>query len=283
MTYAQSTPNLNHSSTSATKLCSKCGPERGPLPITDFAVCTKRADGRQAWCHHCFAAWKKEYRAARRETISSYNHLYRQANYDAIVARQQAYRDQNRELIQERDRTRRIAQHKKLLDQERSYRERHRDELNERAQRAYHANGKGRERYRIRYWLNPERFRAESIKRAGRRREKDAEASRRYYYANRDKVRAYNRANLEKKRLYQLHRRARKLYAEGSHTAQEWLDLCVLYSNKCLCCGRPNVKLTADHIVPLSKGGSDYIDNIQPLCAPCNSSKNARTIDYRPL
>jgi 5-methylcytosine-specific restriction endonuclease McrA len=47
-----------------------------------------------------------------------------------------------------------------------------------------------------------------------------------------------------------------------------------------LCCDKKR-KLTADHIVPVSKGGTSNISNIQPLCGPCNSSKGAKTVDYR--
>lgn len=78
-------------------------------------------------------------------------------------------------------------------------------------------------------------------------------------------------------------RRARKLAAGGSFTAGEWRALCVLYDHTCLCCGRrePEITLVADHVVPLSKNGSNDIGNIQPLCFSCNSRKYNRTIDYR--
>jgi len=38
----------------------------------------------------------------------------------------------------------------------------------------------------------------------------------------------------------------------------------------------------ADHVLPVSKGGTSYISNIQPLCQPCNSGKKDKHIDYRP-
>lgn len=71
----------------------------------------------------------------------------------------------------------------------------------------------------------------------------------------------------------------RALTKEG-YTPQEWLDLCNRYGNICLCCGQA-LPLTVDHVKPLSKGGTNTIDNIQPLCLSCNSSKGAKEIDYR--
>ena len=73
-------------------------------------------------------------------------------------------------------------------------------------------------------------------------------------------------------------RRARKANAEGFHTFQEWIDLCKREGWLCSLCAAQLTALTAtaDHIVPLSRGGSDYISNIQLACRSCNSRKGTK-------
>ena len=111
-----------------------------------------------------------------------------------------------------------------------------------------------------------------------------SERNKKYFLLNIEKIQEYvkkwKKNNTEKTRVYEQNRRAKKSNNGGSYTVAEWLDLCNRYGNKCLRCGQ-NKKLSPDHIVPISKGGTSYIDNIQPLCQECNSWKKAKTIDYR--
>ena len=93
----------------------------------------------------------------------------------------------------------------------------------------------------------------------------------------RERVRRYRRENrewyLEQKRK----RRRLELRAEGSHSKEEFQELKKKCGYRCVLCGKKK-KLQRDHIVPLCKGGSNYISNIQPVCASCNSKKWTRVI-----
>jgi 5-methylcytosine-specific restriction endonuclease McrA len=75
---------------------------------------------------------------------------------------------------------------------------------------------------------------------------------------------------------YKLRRKANLLKNGGHHSRGEW-ELCkAQYNWTCVLCGKkePEIKLTKDHIIPVNKGGSNNIENIQPACQPCNSRKN---------
>ncbi len=76
--------------------------------------------------------------------------------------------------------------------------------------------------------------------------------------------------------------KARRRSAAGSHTADEANAIRTKQKNKCIYCKcKLNKVAHLDHIIPLSKGGTNWPDNLQWLCAPCNLDKRAKDpIDY---
>ncbi len=80
----------------------------------------------------------------------------------------------------------------------------------------------------------------------------------------------------------EIRRKIQKLNNGGSHTLSDWQILKAQYNWTCPACRRkePEIKLTEDHIIPTSKGGSDNIENIQPLCVSCNTKKMTKIIKY---
>ena len=97
-----------------------------------------------------------------------------------------------------------------------------------------------------------------------------------------EKAKEWRKKNKEKLNVKWHQRRALKKGNGGKHTLAEWKEVKRAFGYKCACCHRPEseVKLTKDHIVPISKGGTDNIQNIQPLCSKCNSKKLNKTIIY---
>jgi 5-methylcytosine-specific restriction endonuclease McrA len=120
-----------------------------------------------------------------------------------------------------------------------------------------------------------------------------AEYSRAYYAANKERrlerARAWHKENLERAsernrkwrelhpedaRLIARRRRARQKEADGTHTPTDVAAQYEMQKGRCYYCGcELNGKYQTDHVIPLSRGGSDGTDNIVVACAPCNQSK----------
>jgi 5-methylcytosine-specific restriction endonuclease McrA len=132
---------------------------------------------------------------------------------------------------------------------------------------------------RTRYDANREVYAARQKRYREDNREKIAASQKAYRSKNKDRHnelnRAWDKANRDKKNAWYAKYRARKIGAEGSHTAKQWRDILAKWGGVCAYCGTSE-RITKDHIVPLVRGGSDYASNLQPLCLPCNSTKGAK-------
>jgi 5-methylcytosine-specific restriction endonuclease McrA len=135
-------------------------------------------------------------------------------------------------------------------------------------------------------WLkrNPEKAREAVRQWRERNPELNRERRRRYrraaYLRDATKMNAQRAAYLarypEVKRAKDQAYRARRIAADGAFTGAEWRELLARWGNACAYCGGPG-PLEADHRVPLSRGGTNFIDNILPACRGCNGRKHKMT------
>lgn len=103
-----------------------------------------------------------------------------------------------------------------------------------------------------------------------------------YYVENKQKYRdACNRYRVTERGRIKMFcvntKRRDALKTAGEFTNIEWKHTVDAFDRKCAYCG--DVWEHIDHIVPLSKGGTNTIDNVAPACAQCNLSKNAAYLE----
>jgi 5-methylcytosine-specific restriction endonuclease McrA len=72
-------------------------------------------------------------------------------------------------------------------------------------------------------------------------------------------------------------RRRKYALKNGKIDIVDWQALLERFNYSCAYCGSQE-DITQDHIMPLSKGGANIIENIQPLCRTCNSSKGGKSM-----
>lgn len=159
----------------------------------------------------------------------------------------------------------------------------------------YRLNAEGiKDRVRLHQLANPEKVKAYKRKNAESNTEKNRERLKLYRTVNAEHVAAYMReyqiANFAvikaNKRLYQeehpeVHRaashnrRARLAAAEGHHSAQDIIQINEAQNFRCFYCGASTkVGYHVDHFIALSKGGTNWPDNLRIACQPCNSKKH---------
>lgn len=77
-------------------------------------------------------------------------------------------------------------------------------------------------------------------------------------------------------------RRAREALAKlrGRHNVAEWEAIVAETGGICVRCGTKPGRIHRGHIVPICQGGSDAIDNLQPVCHHCAPAAAGEGINW---
>lgn len=108
-----------------------------------------------------------------------------------------------------------------------------------------------------------------------KKRKYDPEKYREYYLSNKEEILEKNkkwRQDNKEKWSYSCSIYRHNKRAGGKIDKDAWKEKCESLGNQCQICGSCS-RITIDHILPVSKGGTNDIHNLQPLCLSCNSRK----------
>lgn len=105
-----------------------------------------------------------------------------------------------------------------------------------------------------------------------------------WYSLNKGHVRArareYYKNNKDRFRAYVMNRHAKVAGAVGTHCGADIESLLGKQRFLCAACGKDiSARYHVDHIIPLSRGGGNGVENLQVLCPECNLSKGTKTMD----
>jgi len=142
-----------------------------------------------------------------------------------------------------------------------------------------------KERNKAYYQKNKDRYKERGRKWQDENKERIAKKRRDYYLENRERLKAYQKE--WKKRNPDLHkrhktkRRAIKMQVETEVWTHE--EIAAQGTGLCPYCGKEigfvydSEIMQIDHMIPLSRGGSDLTENLEPVCCECNLKKHAKT------
>ncbi len=147
-----------------------------------------------------------------------------------------------------------------------------------------------KELQRLSYQRHKEKRRKDSREYHQKNREKRLDYAKKYSEKNSERIKITQKAYRESENgkkvrcLLQKIRHAKRMRTKGNFDLAAWKELIKKVKGICPCCKEYfGDKLTVDHKKPVSRGGTDDISNIQPLCGLCNMRKYTKEIDYLKL
>lgn len=238
---------------------------------------------------------QKRYRKKNREKIKRYMEKWRKEDYlknhDKILLQNKLWRDKNKEWCKNY-----LKEYEKLnRERIKEYRRKYFQKIKVRDHEKHREN--------LRKWRenNPEKVKEQRKRNYRRNREKRLKATREWREKNREHIKEYNKKykseylsqnrekekvrvrkwckeNPHKRKILYTRYLARKNNVIHSFTSEEWSKRVETTNGICPKChtfvGTEN--LTLDHIFPLAKAEISRIytiNDVQPLCFPCNASK----------
>jgi 5-methylcytosine-specific restriction endonuclease McrA len=113
-----------------------------------------------------------------------------------------------------------------------------------------------------------------------RNKEKEKLQHKKYYQKNKlkikEQIKNYREKNPDCHRVANKKRKYLKKTAKGTFTKELLKQKFDYYGNRCYYCNNSD-KLTIEHRIPLSRGGTNWPANLLPVCPSCNSKKGAKT------
>lgn len=147
--------------------------------------------------------------------------------------------------------------------------------------RARNKTPRRRQQHRELYLRNKERHLARHRAWRHSLADRQYEARRMRTTARKEYRRRYLRLHYQRNKIsYIARRRNRQLMLKGikgAYTHKEIEQILIGQRHLCYYCSKPLRKYHVEHKIPISRGGTNNVDNICCACPPCNDSKGTKT------
>ena len=239
----------------------------------------------------CQICNRRKYYQENSEKVKERQRKYREENPEKVKERHRKYYQENSEKEKERLRKYYQENSEKEKERQRKYKEENPEKVKE-CQRKYYQENQEKVKKRRRKYKeeNPEKVKECQRKYNEENQEKVKERQRKYREENPEKVkeivRKWKEENPDKVKAYGVNsnyvRRIRELNTGAplkTKLTAGGLDLLIQRQDfRCASCNKDITQDNhLDHMIPLSRGGTNSMDNVQYLCSVCNLTKGKKT------